>query len=369
MNMMKASVVFALGFLLGIGVALIGYGLHIHFDFAKKAERLKYHPVAALDRVFGGSARAARLEHIVPPAPYFPPGAIWTQDISHASLDPDSSAIIAWLTDGGGWGNNNRMQIDFSMRVLQADANTPTVPFRKGSNWAAVDSDSVSAFPLPARGGAEGEPDYKCDVDQQDCHIIVADRSHGKLYEAYQADYEANALTANFLGVWDLNRVYPPSGRGDQCGSADSAGFPIAPLLFDADELATGSINHAIRFTLPNPRIRAHVFVHPATHAGGPGGPVDAPPIGARFRLKASYDVSHLSPAAQVVARALQKYGMFLADGGNITLTAQNDADTQAKYADLDFDSHSLRALKVTDFEVVDMGTPIHLTYECVRNK
>jgi len=108
--------------------------------------------------------------------------------------------------------------------------------------------------------------------------------------------------------------------------------------------------------------------VHPATHAGGPTGPEDAPPMGVRFRLKASYDLSQLSPEAQVVARAMQKYGMFLSDGGNIAITAQSDQDTKAKYVDLDFDSHSLRALKVTDFEVVDMGTPIQLTYDCVRN-
>jgi hypothetical protein len=77
--------------------------------------------------------------------------------------------------------------------------------------------------------------------------------------------------------------------------------------------------------------------VHPATHAGAPRGPVTAPPMGARFRLKASFDMSQLTPAAQVVARAMQKYGMFLSDGGNIALTAQNDADTKAKYADMDF--------------------------------
>ena len=149
---------------------------------------------------------------------------------------------------------------------------------------------------------------------------------------------------------------------------SDAAGFPIAPLLFNADEIATGSINHAIRFILPTPRIRAHVFVHPATHTGGATGPASAPPYGVRFRLKASYDVSQLMPEAQVVARAMQKYGMFLADSGNIALSAQSDQDTKAKYADLDFDSHAMRALKVTDFEVVDMGTPIHLTFNCVRN-
>ena len=90
--------------------------------------------------------------------------------------------------------------------------------------------------------------------------------------------------------------------------------------------------------------------------------------MGARFRLKSSFDMSKLTPAAQVVARAMQKYGMFLADSGNIALTAQNDTDTKAKYSDMDFGSHDLQDLKVTDFEVVDMGTPIRLTDDCVRN-
>jgi serine/threonine-protein kinase len=90
--------------------------------------------------------------------------------------------------------------------------------------------------------------------------------------------------------------------------------------------------------------------------------------MGVRFRLKASYDLSKLTPAAQVVARAMQKYGMFLSDGGNIALTAQSDVDTKAKYVDIDFDSHDLQDLKVTDFEVVEMGTPIRLTDDCIRN-
>jgi serine/threonine-protein kinase len=310
--------------------------------------------------------KAAKLEHIPAPAAYFPPGAIWTQDISHAPLDPQSQTIIDWLASAGGWGNNNRMQIDFQIRVMQADAKTPRVPFRKGSNFYANDSDKVATFPLPTGGGMEGQTGYQCPIEDNDCHLIVVDRSEGKLYEAYQANFADGALSANGVAIWNLNRVYPPSGRGDQCSSTDAAGFPIAPLLFNADELATGSINHAIRFILPNPRIRAHVFVHPATHAGAPRGPVTAPAMGAHFRLKSSFDLSKLTPAAQVVARAMQKYGMFLSDGGNIALTAQNDADTKAKYADLDFNSHDLFDIKVTDFEVVDGGTPIRLTDDCV---
>jgi serine/threonine-protein kinase len=333
--------------ILGLGAMATGYGLHKHIV----------------------NVKAARLEQVTAPAPYFPPAAIWTQDISHAPLDPQSSTIIAWLADAGGWGHDNRMQVDFSIRVLQADASTPRVPFRKAHRFYAADSDVVSTFPLPVGGGIEGQAGYQCPVEENDCHLIVVDRSNAKLYEAYQANYEDGALSATDLAIWDLNRIYPPSGRGDQCTSTDAAGFPIAPLVFNADELAAGHIDHAIRFILPNPRIRAHVFVHPATHAGAPRGPVTAPPMGARFRLKASFDMSQLTPAAQVVARAMQKYGMFLSDGGNIALTAQSDADTTAKYTDMDFGSRDLVDLKVTDFEIVDMGKPIRLTDDCARNR
>lgn len=331
--------------MLGVGAIVAGYSLHSHI--------LK--------------VSAARLERIVAPAPYFPAGSIWTQDVSHAPVDPHSSATIAWLANAGGWGTG-KMQVDFSLRVLQADGSTPQVPFRKGAGFYTADSDLVSTFPLPAGGGIEGVKGYTCPSEGADCHLIVVDRGRGLLYEAYQASYTDGELTANGLAVWNLKRVYPPSGRGDNCTSVDAAGFPVAPLLFSADELATGGIHHAIRFILPNPRMRAHFFVHPATHAGAPRGPADAPPMGAHFRLKASYDLTKLTPAAQIVARAMQKYGMFLADGGQIALTAQSDEDTKAKYADLGFGPHDLANLKITDFEILDMGTPIPLTYRCVRN-
>ncbi len=368
MRPLKTLVIFILGAVVGMGAIVTIHRLHNHIDFARSAQSLKAHIAFALDRALGGKVRAAKLEHVVAPAAYFPAGSIWTQDISHAPLDPQSSTIIAWLEGAGGWGHNNKVQVDFAIRVLQANASTPRVPFRKAPGFGAADSDVISTIPLPAGGGIEGQTGYQCPGDDNDCHLIVVDRSQGKLYEVYHANYADGALSAIGLAVWNLNRIYPPSGRGDQCSSTDAAGFPIAPLLFNADELATGSINHAIRFILPNPRIRAHVFVHPATHAGAPRGPIEAPPMGARFRLKASYDLSQLTPAAQVVARAMQKYGMFLSDGGNIALTAQNDADTKAKYADMDFGPRDLADLKVTDFEVVDFGTPIRLTDDCVRN-
>jgi hypothetical protein len=313
-------------------------------------------------------ARVTRVSNATPPAPLFPVGSVWTRDSSSAPVEPGSDAVIQWLAQAGGWGTG-KMRVDFGFRVLQADASTPRVPFRPAKDFYADASDELPSVPLPVGGGMENRSGYQCPAEQADCHYIAVDRDNQKLYEAFAANYDGEAVTAVMLAVWDLNRVYPPSGRGDQCTSADAAGYPIAPLLFSADEVAVGHIDHAIRFILPNERIRAGVFVHPATHAGGPSGPALAPPYGAHLRLKAGYDVSHLKPAAQVVARAMQKYGMFLADGGSIALTAQNDADTTTKYTDVDFKPSDLQALKVTDFELLKEGPLIPLTRDCVRNR
>jgi hypothetical protein len=169
--------------------------------------------------------------------------------------------------------------------------------------------------------------------------------------------------------VWDLRRSYPPSLRGEQSTSADAAGFPMAAMLFTADEVAAGEIPHAIRFILPNERMRGGVYVHPASHAGGPSGGGDLPPYGVRFRLRPDFPLDTLpSDGARVVARALQKYGMFLSDGGNIALTAASDAYTAHTWDEVGIDSHSLYAIAVSDMQVVELGPTIPLTYDCVRN-
>ncbi len=90
-------------------------------------------------------------------------------------------------------------------------------------------------------------------------------------------------------------------------------------------------------------------------------------PYGARLRLRAGYPVASLPPGAQVVARAMQRYGMLLADGGNIALTARSDRSTKAKWEGL-LGTRDLVALRPSDFEMVDAGARIPLTYDCVRN-
>jgi hypothetical protein len=300
--------------------------------------------------------------------PLFTASNAWTQPVDAASLHPQSASMIAQLVSLGGFGLG-RFQVDFSMVVLEASVATPSATFVPSPGYYRPDCDTVSSIPLPAGGAIEGQPGYACDVSANDCHLIVVDRAASRLHEVYQATVDASGLVHGQCAIaWTLSTSYPADMRGDQCTSADAAGLPIAPLLFSADEIASGSIDHAIRFILPNSRIRAGVFVHPASHAGAPSGPAGTVPYGARLRLRADFPVTSLPAPAQVVARALQRYGMILADGGNVALTARDDRFTVHKWTEVGFDSHSLQAITAADFQVVDHAAPIALTYDCVRN-
>jgi hypothetical protein len=296
----------------------------------------------------------------------FPAGSVWTQDISAAPLQSNSAAIINWLNNAGGWGTG-QMRIDFSIEVLRAKAGTPFRSFVATGDHFSPDCDT-DPVPIVPGGAIEGESGYAC-VSDGDCHLIVVHEPTNTLYEMWRANISGATFYGGCLAVWDLNKVYPANGRGEGCTSADAAGYPIAPLLFSADEVKAGAINHAIRFILPNSRIRNMAYVHPATHStSAASGGANSLPYGARLRLKAGFDISKLSAGAQVVATAMKKYGMFLADGGNIALTAQSDRFTAAKWSGL-LGSYALSSLKITDFEVVKFDSPIvNYSFNCVRN-
>jgi serine/threonine-protein kinase len=296
---------------------------------------------------------------------YFPEGSVWYQDISNAPKDSQSDAVIAWLDAAGGFGYG-RLQIDFSIEVLHVFSPISLSAFETTGDFYSPDCDHV-AVPVPPGGAIEGETGYACESDG-DCHLIVAYHPTHTLYEMWRCNISGGTFYGGCLAVWDMTRVYPPEGRGDQCTSADAAGYPISPLLFSADEVAAGHIDHAIRFILPNARIRNGVYLHPATHStsAASGGP-DAPPYGIRLRLRADYPLDTLpNDGARTVARALQRYGMFLADGGNIALTAQSDRFTVAKWDNL-LGPHDLAAIQVTDFEMVEGGERILYTGDCRR--
>ncbi len=297
--------------------------------------------------------------------PFFQEPMFFNRVVSGAAKSPQSDAMIAALRALGGWGNGDRMHVDFSFDVLGADSSTPMRTFTTTDDFYDPDCDHVPV-PVPAGGNVEGESGYACDGNG-DCHLIVHDRSGGKLYEMWRADLSGSAFNGGCLAVWDTKATYGDTLRGEQCTSADAAGFPIAPLLFTADEVAAGEINHAIRFILPNNRIRRG-YVRPATHGTATTGGADSPAYGFHMRLRADYPVDSLpSEGAKVVARALQKYGMYHADGGNIALTAQSDRYTTAKWDAL-LEPQDLYALKVEDFDVIEQGTMITLTLDCARN-
>ncbi len=325
-------------------------------------------------------------------SPRFPAGAVWHQNISAAAVHPNSAQMISTLSGLGGWGNSNRMQIDFSLhvRTVASGEHPPHVPLSEHPwGYYLPDCDALSLqVPVPADAAIEGQDGLSCDNTNEDCHLLIVEDD--TLYELYATNLVAGALQTMCLARWDLTQVYPPQGRGEHCTSADAAGFPIAPLLPNVDDVVAamsvpdGDLGHAIRFILPNARMASdaslggtsgRLYVRPATHAGGPSGPKESVPYGVRMRLRADFDMSGYPPASQAILRTMQRYGIVLADGGNIALTFESDKFTTAKWSDLGIDSHMFwngsvgnrTPVKVTDFAVVDTGPRIAETYECVR--
>lgn len=327
------------------------------------------------------------------PPPRFPPAAVWHQDITESPTHAQSSTMIASLVNLGGFGYG-RMQIDFSMRIVHAAPGAPTrtiIGFPNSGEYYAPDCEPIgTAMPVPANATIESSNNLTCDNNNGDCHLLVVQEN--VLYEAYRANASGSSgMQAQCLAKWKLDSVYQESSRGDHCTSADAAGFPIAPLLFNADEvyaatqITNGDLGHAIRFILPNARMasnepapnstrRIPVYVRPASHAGGPSGPTSTIPYGSRLRLRADFPVNLYNPAAQVILRTMQRYGIVLSDGGNIALTAEADLYTTHKWAELNINSRVFdqavpgTPVRAQDFSVIDTGDRIIETYDCVRN-
>lgn len=294
----------------------------------------------------------------------------WTKDVSGLSPAGQSDAIIGALESMGGWGGNGVFQIDFSIPIFYADGSTPrmTVDGTSPYCFGGPDCDDVPLqMPIPTGANIEGSNDLFC--GSSDCHILVVETAEKKLYELYNSTQDGSEIIARGAFVWDLTKAYPDDLRGEQCTSADAAGFPIAGLLATADEVKAGDVHHALRFILPNERMKAGVYVHPATHAGGPeSSNPDAPPYGVRFRLKATFDETPYNAGERAILKALKTYGMLLSDGGDIPLTFADDRTTAAKWDEVGITPQSFNDIPVAAFEVVDLGPEIVLTYDCVRN-
>jgi hypothetical protein len=195
------------------------------------------------------------------------------------------------------------------------------------------ESDHV-LYPIPSTPKVEGGSDR---------HILMLDKDLCRLYELFNARKVSGTWRAGSGATWDLTSN---ALRTDGWTSADAAGLPILPGLVRYDELAAGEIAHALRFTTNHTRTS---YIYPARHEAGESGSSSLPPMGLRVRLKDTYDTSGFSPQARVIAVALQRYGMILADNGSpwyITGASDPNIDDDVM--------HELDVITGHDLEVVD---------------
>jgi hypothetical protein len=178
-----------------------------------------------------------------------------------------------------------------------------------------------------------------------DRHAIIVDPANRLLYEFWQMKKTAAGWQASQASIFDLktNKLRP-----DGWTSSDAAGLPIFPAIVRYDEIRRGMVGHAMRVTVVHTR---KAYVAPATHFAAKSNDPNLPRMGERLRLKADFDVSHFSPAAQAVLKGLKKYGMFVADNG------QDWAISVAPDDRIPILHEELRRVPGAAFEVVTAGT------------
>ena len=270
----------------------------------------------------------------------FPANNIWNTPVDQLSVSPSSSA---WVTTIG---PTKPVHADFGSGLYQgAPIGIPyiTVPGTQQKypvtfTYADESDPGPYAIPLnaPIEGGAQSTGDR---------HTLSVDTDNCILYELYSAYPQAAGWTAGSGAIFNLlSNALRPSGWT----STDAAGLPIFPGLLRYDEIAAGEIRHAIRFTVPQTQ---KAFVWPARHYASSQTGTQYPPMGARFRLRAGFDISGYSAANQVILRALKKYGMMLADNGSAWYIS-GAPDSRWDNDDL----HKLGQVLGSDFEAVDVS-------------
>jgi hypothetical protein len=288
----------------------------------------------------GSSAHARRLPG-APRCAIFPANNPWSQRVDDLPVARNSSTLITSIGLGA------PVHPDFGSGLY--DGEPIGIPFdvvsRKTQSYRvkfdyADESDHVR-YPIPRHVHIEGGP-----RSTGDRHAILVDKSSCRLYELFDLHHTSNGWTAGSGATWSLrsNHLRPAGWT-----SADAAGLPIFPGLARWDEVSRGVIDHALRFTAAKTR---RAYVYPARHYASSSNDPSLPPMGLRVRLKTSVDISKFPRQARVVLKALQVYGMILADNGSPWYVSgapnrhwNNDA------------LHSLGRLTGADFEVVDTSS------------
>jgi hypothetical protein len=265
-----------------------------------------------------------------PNCPVFPASNVWNVPIDGRPVASDSATMIISI------GLDRGLHMDFGSyagygipyNIVSATTPRSTVTFDYDD-----ESDHVG-YPIPAGPRIEGGSDG---------HILMVDKDACQLYELFDARLQNGAWAAGSGATWDMrSNTLRPAGWT----SADAAGLPILPGLVRYDEIAAGAIAHALRFTASQTR---RAYIYPARHFASSSTSTSLPPMGLRVRLKASFNTTGLSPQARVIAEALKRYGMILADNGSPWyITGASDPRFN------DDVLHELDVVTGRDLEVVD---------------
>ena len=310
----------------------------------------------------------------------FPADNPWNQNISQAPAATNSDAIISRI-------GNGRFHPDFGQdyrsgsplygipyNVVHGNA-TPKVHVVIDAYSGQSD---LQDAPIPANAVIEGDMDNGPLAglnNRGDSHLLVWDEDNNIGYEFYRASRPSENADSQWHAdsetVWNMKTN---SFRTLGWTSADAAGLPILPGLARPDEGlpvaqgGQGAILHALRFTLPNAVI-LNQYLYPGSHTANPGNTnrANQPPMGARFRLKASVNISAMNPQAKVVAQALKDYGLIVADNGSAFYVtgASYSPDATNSFSltwndnDIQDSLHGLKSLWFTNFEMVDLSPAI----------
>jgi len=275
------------------------------------------------------------LSPLIGPCQIFPQDNYWNTPINNLPIHPMSAA---WINTIGatknfhmdfGSGTWNGGPIGIPYNVVSGAATTKyTVDF-----YYPNESD-IGPYPIPSNPKIEYGSDH---------HILTIDTDTCKLYEIYDAQKTNGKWFAGSGAIWDLKSN---DLRPDGWTSADAAGLPILPGLVRYDEVVAGAINHALRFTVD---CSGNYYIWPASHIAPYGNCANPVPFGARFRLKADYDITGFSPQLQVILKAMKTYGIVNADNGSPwTVSGSPDANWNNNML------HNLDVLTGNNFEAVD---------------
>ncbi|MEK6221752.1 MAG: hypothetical protein N2D54_05850 [Chloroflexota bacterium] len=243
--------------------------------------------------------------------PVLPSNNVWNAKIDTLPVHANSADYVNTigklenLHPDFGSGTWNGVPIGIPFIVVYGSHNKVPISFNYD------DESDAGPYPIPPDAPIEGVSDAKPNAGG-DRHILVLDKTNCKLYEVYNAWPNKNgSWSAGSGAIYDLNsNALRPKGWT----SADAAGLPILPGLVRYDEVATGEIRHAIRFTAPQTQ---KAYLWPARHYASSLTGAKYPPMGLRLRLKSSFDISGFSPKVQVILTAMKTYGIILADNGS----------------------------------------------------